>query len=119
VTKDRGIYILTIYDCIQRIQSYTRDTSLESFLNDPKTQDAVIRNLEVLGQATKDFGIEDLVQSYPDTPWAQIAGMRNIIAHEYLGLDLTMVWEVIEKHIQPLKEATEHVAASQSITLQE
>lgn len=118
MTKDRSVYILTIFDCIQRIQRYTHGLSLEAFLDDYKTQDAVIRNLEVLGQATKDFGIDDLAQTYPNTPWSQIAGMRNIIAHEYLGLDLTIVWEVIATQIQPLQEAIEQVASSMGITLE-
>lgn len=85
--KDRMVYIYAAYDCIQAMEEYTDGYNLEQFLEDHKTQDAVIRNLEVLGQTIKDFGIEDLKMDYPHIPWSQIAGMRNIIAHEYLGLD--------------------------------
>ena len=58
-------------------------------MQDKKTQDAVIRNLEVLGQTIKDFGIEDLKMDYPHIPWSQISGMRNIIAHKYLCIGKT------------------------------
>lgn len=119
MTKDRTIYILTIHDCLQRIQDYTKGYTAETFANDPKTQDAVIRNLEVLGQAAKDFGIEELTRIQPSVPWTQITGMRNIIAHEYLGLDMTIVWEVVEHHVHLLKEATEQVASELNINLKQ
>lgn len=105
MTKDPSIYLLTICDCILRVTEYTQDQDLQAFLEDTKTQDAVIRNLEVIGQAVKDYGIEDLAQDYPDIPWGQIAGMRNVLAHEYLGVDITIVWEVIDKHLPRLDEA--------------
>jgi len=68
--KDRMVYIYAAYDCIQAIDDYTKGYTLEQFLADNKTQDAVIRNLEVLGQTIKDFGIEDLKQDYPQIPWS-------------------------------------------------
>ena len=63
--KDRMVYLHTAYDCIQSIEEYLFGYQLEQFLQDKKTQDAVIRNLEVLGQTIKDFGIEDLKQDPP------------------------------------------------------
>ena len=103
--KNRNVYILTIRDCIQRIKEYTTGYDLDAFLKDYKTQDAVIRNIEVIGQAVKDFGAEDLLKDYPKVPWQQVAGMRNIIAHEYLGLDMVITWEVVDSHINPLEHA--------------
>lgn len=100
--KDRTIFMHAAYDCIQSIEAYTKGYDLEQFLGDKKTQDAVIRNLEVLGQTVKDFGIEDLQRDYPDVPWSQVAGMRNIIAHEYLGLDSHIIWETVHKHLAPV-----------------
>jgi len=101
--KDRIIFIHAASDCIKSIEDYTQDYNLEKFLNDKKTQDAVIRNLEVLGQTIKDFGIDELKKNHPDIPWSQVAGMRNIIAHEYLGLDSQLIWETITHHLSPLK----------------
>ena len=102
MSKDRLVYIHTILDCIERIQEYTTDQNLEVFLNDQKTQDAVIRNLEVIGQAVKDYGVDELCQLFPKIPWEKAAGMRNIIAHDYLGVDLVIVWETIERQLSPL-----------------
>jgi len=107
--KDRMIFMHAAYDCIQAIEEFTQGYELEQFLQDRKTQDAVIRNLEVLGQTIKDFGIEDLKMDYPDIPWSQIAGMRNIIAHEYLGIDKVIIWETISHHIEPIKTTIEQI----------
>ena len=107
--KDRMIFIHAAYDCIQAIEEFTHGYELEQFLQDRKTQDAVIRNLEVLGQTIKDFGIEDLKMDYPDIPWSQIAGMRNIIAHEYLGVDKVIIWETVSHHIEPIKTTIEQI----------
>ncbi len=100
--KDRSIYLLAIQECIQRITRYTAGYTIHDFLADEKTQDAVIRNIEIIGQAVRDYGAEDLIRNSPDVPWQQVAGMRNIIAHEYLGLDLVLTWEVVVSHLEQL-----------------
>jgi uncharacterized protein with HEPN domain len=107
--KDKTIFIHTALDCVVHIEEYIRDLSLDDFLNDRKTQDAVIRNLEVIGQTIKDFGSDDLAADYPEISWHQIAGMRNIIAHEYLGIDLVLVWETITNHFSSLKIVLEKI----------
>jgi len=76
-------------------------------LEDRKTQDAVIRNLEIIGQALKDFGVEQLLTVQPTIPWREIAGMRNVLAHEYLGVDAVMVWETVQINLEPLRQALE------------
>lgn len=88
--KDRSIYVRHIYDCIARIKEYVRDGK-EAFFQDRKTQDAVIRNLEVIGQAVKDIGVGELSTSQPGVSWVQVAGARNVLAHHYLGVDLKLV----------------------------
>ena len=110
--KDKIIYIHTGLDCIVHIEEYILNLSLNDFLLDRKTQDAVIRNLEVLGQTIKDFGTDDLKLDYPEIAWHQIAGMRNIIAHEYLGIDLVLVWETINKYLLPLKKTLEEIISA-------
>ncbi len=107
--KDRMIYMHAAYDCIQAIEEFIQGYDLEQFLQDRKTQDAVIRNLEVLGQTIKDFGIEDLKMDFPSIPWSQVAGMRNIIAHEYLGVDKVIIWETVSHHIAPIKTIIEQI----------
>lgn len=102
--KDRNLYLLHAIDCIEKIEQYTCKGK-EFFLNDTKTQDAVIRNIEVIGQCIKDYGIEDLKDSLLDIPWDKMAGMRNILAHQYLGVDINLTWEVVSTHLMPLKRA--------------
>ena len=107
--KDKAVYIATALECIKLINEYTAGYTLDSFLEDRKTQDAVIRNLEVIGQALKDYGIDSLNTKKPHMPWVQIAGMRNILAHEYLGVDVVMVWDTVKLHLGALQQALEEV----------
>lgn len=107
--KNRLIHILTALDCVERIQEYTAKYSLNQFETDRKTQDAVLRNLEILGQSIKDYGIDDLIIDYPNIEWRSLAGMRNIIAHDYLSIDIVIIWETISKHIVPLEKVIKEI----------
>jgi uncharacterized protein with HEPN domain len=100
------LYLLHALDCIQRIERYTADGQ-DVFLTDTKTQDAVIRNLEVIGQCVKDYGADRLVSHMPDIPWDKVAGTRNVLAHEYLGVDIDLIWEIIASHLNDVKNALE------------
>ncbi len=102
--KDRMVFIFSAIECVERCTDYTKGMTVGEFKTDLKTQDAVIRNIEVLGQSLKDFGIENLAMDYPEIRWNALAGMRNIIAHEYLGIDLDIVWETLVNHLIPLGE---------------
>ena len=107
--KDRFIFIAAALESIELIHSYVDGYDLESFLEDRKTQDAVIRNLEIIGQAIKDFGIDTLLIKQPHIAWREIAGMRNVLAHEYLGVNIEMVWNTIEMHLNSLQQALESI----------
>ncbi len=107
--KDRPIFIAAALESIELIQSYTEGYDLPSFLADRKTQDAVVRNLEIIGQALKDFGIEPLLMTHPNMPWREIAGMRNVLAHEYLGVDPVMVWDTLKTHLYDLQQVLEEI----------
>lgn len=105
--KDKSVYIATALECIDLIKEYTSGYTLEAFLDDRKTQDAVVRNLEVIGQALKDYGVDKLTNEKPHIPWSLIAGMRNILAHDYLGVDMVMIWDTIQLHLNELQHALE------------
>jgi uncharacterized protein with HEPN domain len=107
--KDRYVFIAAALESIELIQAYTEGFNLTGFSSDRKTQDAVIRNLEIIGQAIKDFGIEALLGKQPNMPWREIAGMRNVLAHEYLGVDSVMVWETVQIHLDSLKHTLERI----------
>lgn len=101
--RSRPSFIATALECIELIRCYTEGYDLAEFLADRKTQDAVVRNLEVIGQALKDYGLEALLDQRPDMPWRQILGMRNILAHQYLGVDPVMVWDTVQTQLDPLQ----------------
>jgi uncharacterized protein with HEPN domain len=107
VSRDIGIFLHHILLCVERIESYTAD-GREAFFSDSKTQDAVIRNLEIIGQAVRDLGFEELSRHEPGIPWKLVAGLRNVLAHQYLGVDLKLVWNVVQDHrdlVQMVKDA--------------
>lgn len=116
--KDPAVYIRHIHDCILRIEAYVEE-GRAAFFNDHKTQDAVIRNLEVIGQAVKDLGTERLSNEQPGIPWTQIAGARNVLAHQYLGVDLDLVWNIVDQNLPSLKAAIHETADRLAINLPE
>lgn len=101
--KDRAVYLKHLGGCIARIKLYT-DAGKEHFLNDLKTQDAVIRNIEIIGQVVRDLGIDDLATRYPETPWRAIAGTRNFLAHQYLGVDPVLIWNIVAGDLPLLEQ---------------
>ena len=112
--KNRPIFLSRAREGIDCIAEFTQDGKT-SFLNDRKTRDAVLRNLEVIGQCLKDFGNTELESAYPHIRWKRIIGFRNILAHEYLGLDFQMVWAVIKDHLPELHEVlVTHLSRSKS-----
>ena len=102
VSKDR-LYLESISDCLERIAEYT-EAGEETFLASRLIQDGVIRNLEVIGEATKNLSAE-LRAANQEIPWRQIAGMRDVLIHDYLKVNLTRVWRTVVSDLPPLQEA--------------
>lgn len=101
--KDYKIYLQDIIECIENIKDYTSDFSLEDFCNDRKTIDAVIRNLEIIGEAARRLP-EEIRKKYPIVEWHKIISLRNILIHEYPGIDLETIWDIIENKLSLLQE---------------
>jgi uncharacterized protein with HEPN domain len=99
--KDDRIYLLHIRDAIDQIFEYTT-AGKDRFWVDRKTQDAVVRNLEIIGEATKHVS-QPLKDSRPDIPWKPITGMRDKLIHDYFGINLQLVWDVVERDLPTLK----------------
>jgi uncharacterized protein with HEPN domain len=85
-------------EAILRINSYVEKLSYEEFLNDMKTQDAVVRNLEIIGEAIKNIS-EELKKKYPRIPWKDLAGVRDKLIHHYFGVNLDIVWNIIKQEL--------------------
>ncbi len=109
--KDRQALLRHLRDCLSRIREYTAD-GRKHFLADRKTQDAVIRNLEIVGQIVRDLDPTELAKLRPGVPWSKIAGTRNVLAHQYLGVDLGLVWNIVEQELVSLEQAVESLIES-------
>ncbi|MBW2059970.1 MAG: DUF86 domain-containing protein [Deltaproteobacteria bacterium] len=105
--KDERLYLLHILESINRIEQYTAEGK-ETFFQDVKTQDAVLRNLQVLAESTQHLS-DHLKASHPDVPWRAIAGLRNVLVHDYLGIKLETVWRTIETDLLDLKTKAQNI----------
>ena len=101
--NDDHNYLRHIQDFIARILDYTKGGKT-AFFASPQIQDAVVRNIEIIGEAVKNLSPE-LKAKRPEIPWRLIGRMRDKLIHHYFGLDLNLVWEVVELHIPPLQLA--------------
>jgi uncharacterized protein with HEPN domain len=108
--KDERLYLSNIKECIDRIELYTCDGK-EAFMQTPMIQDAVIRNFEIIGEATKRLSPE-LRSGYSDVPWQQMAGLRDVLIHDYLKVNLNLVWQIIEQNLPVLKLQVEAILLS-------
>jgi len=104
MSRDYRLYLDDILEAIKQIRSYVEGQDEESFANDRKTQDAVVRNLEIIGEAAKSLP-DSFKETASEINWRKITGMRNILVHEYFGINLPIVWDVVQNKLDPL-EAT-------------
>lgn len=105
--KDDLVYFEHILSCIKKIEDYTRmDESI--YMESSIVQDAVVRNLQVLAESTQRVS-ESVKSKYPETDWKAISGFRNILAHDYLGLDLKLIWSVVDKRLPHLRREVERM----------
>ncbi|MBI3977539.1 MAG: DUF86 domain-containing protein [Chloroflexi bacterium] len=105
--RDDRLYLIHIAERIQRIESFTQH-GRETFMQSLLLQDAVIRNFEVIGEAARHLS-QQLTQSHPEVPWRQVAGFRNLLIHDYMGVSLTQVWEIVERDLLDLKRHVEAI----------
>ena len=106
--RDIRLFIIDIMESIQKIELYTHETSYEAFLKDDKTKDAVLRNLEVIGEAVRNLP-ESVKEKYPDPEWKEAAGMRDRLIHEYFGVSYSIVWETVKNDLPSFKRKIEQV----------
>ncbi|NJC95625.1 MAG: hypothetical protein C3F07_03490 [Anaerolineales bacterium] len=90
-----------ILECITRIQKYTHGYKFGEFEEDDKTIDSVLRNLEIIGEASRHIP-KDVKARYPELPWMEMNAMRNIVVHEYHGVNLRIIWTTIKDDLPPL-----------------
>jgi uncharacterized protein with HEPN domain len=112
MSKGREIadYLDDIRSAVAEVEEFTLGMDYEAFAADKKTVNAVIRSLEVLGEATKHIPAS-FRRRYPEIPWNRMAGMRDILIHDYMGVDLKTVWNVVRERLPELMTLLEKVTS--------
>jgi len=111
-TRSHRQYLLHIRDAIAKIEQYAA-VGRDDFFALPHWQDAIIRQLEVIGEASKRFSSQ-VREANPSVPWQRICGLRDVLIHNYMGVDLEEVWGIIEKRIPDLKQTVERILSELS-----
>lgn len=106
--REASLLLEDILESIEKIFNYTENLNFESFTEDSKTVDAVVRNLEIIGEATKQLP-DDWKAEHNSVEWYKLAGIRNRIIHGYFGIDLEIIWAVITKDLLKLKKEIEKI----------
>lgn len=109
--KNYKIFLAHIIESIELIEEYSKNVTQTQFQKDSSLQDAIIRRLEIIGEAVKNLPTS-FKSKYPDVPWKQIAGMRDILIHEYFDVDLILTWKVVKKELKIIKRKISNILSS-------
>jgi len=102
--RDYKVFLEDILEAIRKVRDYTDGLSLQAFMADAKTFDAVIRNLEIIGEAVKRIP-EEIRSLRPEVEWKRIGRLRDILIHQYFGVDVQIVWDIVQRRLTSLEEA--------------
>ena len=106
--RDYGLYLDDIVQAIGCIREYVAGTDEEQFKSDRKTRDAVIRNLEVIGEASRNLP-ETLKEAIAEVDWRKVVGLRDILAHEYFGVSIPILWDVVQNKLESLESVCQRM----------
>src|SRR4030066_647249 len=106
--RNHKLFVKDILDCIEKIDEFIGSMDFEKFIEDDKTKSAVVRKLEIIGEATKNIP-KQIRQKYRKLPWADMAGMRDKISPFFFGIDYTIVWEVIKERLPEIKPTIQKI----------
>lgn len=102
--KDDRLYLIHISECIERIECYAEGIDKQEFMNSTLLQDAIVRNPQILSESTQRLS-DEIKETESEIDWFRIAGFRNVLVHDYLGIDIERVWNILEKDLPALKTA--------------
>lgn len=101
--KEDVVFIRHILESIEAIEEFSKDLSLEGLYKNRLKKSAIIREIEIIGEAAKNIS-NDFTKKYPEIPWKNIIGTRDIIAHKYFGVNIEVVWKIVTQDIPQLKK---------------
>ena len=107
--RDAALLMEDMRGALDKIARYTAGMERAAFLVDEKTIDAVVRNVEIIGEASKQVP-DEFKALHPALPWAQMAGLRNRIVHDYAGIDLELIWEIVQHSLPDLRVKLDRLA---------
>lgn len=108
MARNGKLYINDILEAIEKIESYTKDATFEEFSQNKMAIDAVVRNFEIIGEASKNVPA-NIKTHYTNVPWKEMAGMRDKVIHEYFGVDLDILWKTIQQSLPKLKQSLKDI----------
>ncbi len=108
MNREYSDYIEDILNAMEKADIFIKEMGYENFINDEKTVYAVIRALEIIGEATKHIP-DEARQNYPEIPWTDMAGMRDVLIHDYVGVDVETVWLTVKDKIPQIKPLIERM----------
>jgi len=106
--REWKLFVEDILESIELIESYVANMDIENFKNDRKTIDAVVRNFEIIGEASRNIP-DEIKNKYQNVDWKGMIGLRNRIAHGYFGINLTIIWEILKQELPLLKEKMKQI----------
>jgi len=106
--RDQKLYLSDILEAIEKIEKYTKGVSFEGLSQDEQKIDAIVRNFEIIGEATKHIFVKTK-RKHPEIPWRGMAGMRDKLTHEYFGVNLEILWKTIKEELPPVKPSIKKV----------
>jgi len=101
--RDYGLFIDDILEAIRKIEQYTEGDTFEGFSHNEMAVDAVIRNFEIIGEAARNIS-EEIKGKYPFVEWKEMIGFRNVLVHDYFGIDVESVWDTVQNNVPILKK---------------
>lgn len=110
MSRDYKLYLEDILEAVDKIERYLEGFSLQEFVVDDLRIDAVLRNLEIIGEAAKCLPVK-IKDEHPAIEWRKIAGLRDIVIHEYFGVDLDIIWDAIQNNLPGLRQTVSKILA--------
>jgi uncharacterized protein with HEPN domain len=107
------LYLEDILTSINKIQNYIDDSSLDDFVKEEMKVDAVVRNLEIIGEASRNIPVE-IKEKYQDIDWRKISDFRNLLAYEYFGIDYEILWDIVATKLEPLQSKIQLILDQES-----